>query len=69
MNKVNFMSLEIGEKFRHIDFDDDRIFTKVTRGRYADQFGFEDFMMDALTRRWIMVDSNSNNANPTPCTN
>lgn len=53
--KHNFMSLEIGEKFRHIDFDDERIFTKVTRGRYRDQFGFEDFMMDALTKRWIKV--------------
>jgi len=34
--KQNFMSLQIGEKFRHIDFDDERIFTKVTRGRYRD---------------------------------
>ena len=54
--KHNFMSMEIGQKFRHIDFDDERIFTKVTRGRYKDQFGFEDFMMDALTKRWILVE-------------
>jgi len=56
MTKVNFMSLQIGDSFKHIDYDDMRIFTKIAPGRYKDQFGFEDFMMDALTKRWIEVD-------------
>lgn len=56
MTKVSFMSLQIGESFRHIDFDDVRIFTKIATGKYKDQFGFEDFMMDALTKRWVKVE-------------
>lgn len=55
---VCFMELQIGERFRSRDYDDERRFTKVTRGRYADQFGFEDFMMDALGKKWIKVEEN-----------
>lgn len=57
MKYHNFMSMNIGQRFRHIDLDNSRIFTKVAKGRYKDQHGFEDFMMDALTKRWILVEN------------
>ena len=56
MNTYNFMSLKIGQQFKHINYDDKRIYTKISSSRYKDQSGFEDFIMDALTKRWILVE-------------
>ena len=57
MNTYNFMSLQIGQQFKHINYDDVRIYTKISSSRYKDQSGFEDFIMDALTKRWILVEA------------